>query len=149
MWPPMRAADSVTCGADIGRVVKTGCDRKEGVMSLLYCLFRAVSAAAAISVLLVGPVPAKESLELPLIPGLSTPEHTVDNAADHLDPEQATGRHEHSLVHGKRWMVSAANPLASQAGANMLRKGGSAVDAAIAMQWVLNLVEPQSSGLGG
>ncbi|HLR13082.1 MAG TPA: gamma-glutamyltransferase [Burkholderiaceae bacterium] len=118
-------------------------------MSLLYCLFRAVSAAAAISVLLVGPVPAKESLELPLIPGLSTPEHTVDNAADHLDPEQATGRHEHSLVHGKRWMVSAANPLASQAGANMLRKGGSAVDAAIAMQWVLNLVEPQSSGLGG
>lgn len=45
--------------------------------------------------------------------------------------------------------VSAANPLAVQAGLDVLRQGGSAVDAAVAVQAVLGLVEPQSSGLGG
>ena len=46
-------------------------------------------------------------------------------------------------------MVAAANPLAVAAGVKVLRKGGSAVDAAVAVQAVLGLVEPQSSGLGG
>ena len=46
-------------------------------------------------------------------------------------------------------MVAAANPLAVEAGADMLRRGGSALDAAVAVQAVLGLVEPQSSGLGG
>ena len=50
---------------------------------------------------------------------------------------------------GPKVMVSAANPLAVEAGLNVLRKGGSAVDAAVAIQAVLGLVEPQSSGLGG
>ncbi len=49
----------------------------------------------------------------------------------------------------ERHMVAAANPLAAQAGLEILRAGGSALDAAIATQLVLNLVEPQSSGLGG
>jgi len=43
----------------------------------------------------------------------------------------------------------AANPLATQAGLNVLKRGGSAVDAAIAIQAMLSLVEPQSSGMGG
>src|SRR5678816_894215 len=43
----------------------------------------------------------------------------------------------------------AANPLAAQAGLNVLKRGGSAVDAAIAIQAMLSLVEPQSSGVGG
>ena len=46
-------------------------------------------------------------------------------------------------------MVAAANPLAVDAGLRVLRQGGTAVDAAVAVQAVLSLVEPQSSGLGG
>ncbi|MDD3838848.1 MAG: gamma-glutamyltransferase, partial [Phenylobacterium sp.] len=46
-------------------------------------------------------------------------------------------------------MVAAANPMAVEAGLKVLKAGGSAVDAAIAVQAVLGLVEPQSSGLGG
>jgi gamma-glutamyltranspeptidase/glutathione hydrolase len=52
-------------------------------------------------------------------------------------------------VTSKNWMISAANPLAVQAGADILRRGGSAADAMVAVQTVLGLVEPQSSGLGG
>jgi gamma-glutamyltranspeptidase/glutathione hydrolase len=48
-----------------------------------------------------------------------------------------------------QFMVAAANPHAARAGVEMLRAGGSALDAAIAVQMVLNLVEPQSSGIGG
>ena len=47
------------------------------------------------------------------------------------------------------YMVAAANPHAARAGIEILRAGGSALDAAIAVQMVLNLVEPQSSGIGG
>ena len=64
-------------------------------------------------------------------------------------PEAATASTDKSLVKASKWMVSSANPLASEAGRQILREGGSAVDAAIAMQMVLALVEPQSSGLGG
>ena len=49
----------------------------------------------------------------------------------------------------QREMVVTANPLATEAGADILRQGGTAVDAMIAVQTVLGLVEPQSSGIGG
>jgi len=49
----------------------------------------------------------------------------------------------------QRAMVAAANPIATEAGLKVLREGGSAVDAAVAIQATLGLVEPQSSGLGG
>ena len=47
------------------------------------------------------------------------------------------------------WMVTAAHPLAVEAGARVLQQGGTAADAMVAVQAVLGLVEPQSSGLGG
>ena len=65
------------------------------------------------------------------------------------EPEAATGHSDKSLVTATKHMVVAANPLAAAAGLEILRKGGSAIDAAIATQLVLGLVEPQSSGLGG
>lgn len=62
-------------------------------------------------------------------------------APTHARPVGAT------RAHGP--FVAAANPLAVEAGMRVLRRGGSAVDAAVAIQAVLGLVEPQSSGLGG
>jgi gamma-glutamyltranspeptidase/glutathione hydrolase len=52
-------------------------------------------------------------------------------------------------VGAENWMIAAANPLAVEAGAKILARGGTAADAMIAVQAVLGLVEPQSSGLGG
>ncbi|MBI2754298.1 MAG: gamma-glutamyltransferase [Betaproteobacteria bacterium] len=64
-------------------------------------------------------------------------------------PEAATGRTEKQAVVARRFMIVTANPLATRAGVEVLRAGGGAVDAAIAVQMVLGLVEPQSSGIGG
>ncbi|MCW5591563.1 MAG: gamma-glutamyltransferase [Burkholderiales bacterium] len=64
-------------------------------------------------------------------------------------PEPPTGVAPKALATAKREMVAAGHPLAVEAGLAMLAKGGTAVDAMIATQLVLGLVEPQSSGLGG
>ena len=86
----------------------------------------------------------------PQAPTPSTP--PAPNAAASsapFQPEMATGWQSKTDVVTQRYAVAAANPLATQAGLAMLKAGGSAVDAAIAVQMVLGLVEPQSSGLGG
>lgn len=65
-------------------------------------------------------------------------------------PEVASGyRPGMTTTYGQRHMAAAANPLATEAGREILRAGGSAIDAAIAMQAVLTLVEPQATGIGG
>ncbi|MCO8579814.1 gamma-glutamyltransferase [Burkholderia multivorans] len=64
-------------------------------------------------------------------------------------PELATGWTDKPGWTAQHYMIAAANPLATQAGYEMLKAGGTAVDAAIATQMVLALVEPQSSGIGG
>jgi len=85
----------------------------------------------------------------------STASNLVNGATQHKqvrenrEPEAATGVTKNTVVHGNEYMLASANPYASEAGFNMLEKGGSAIDAAIAVQLVLTLVEPQSSGIGG
>jgi gamma-glutamyltranspeptidase/glutathione hydrolase len=75
------------------------------------------------------------------------PAHAQDTAQK--APEVATGYLDKAGWTARKYMVAAANPLAVEAGYQMLKKGGSAIDAAIATQMVLTLVEPQSSGIGG
>jgi len=74
---------------------------------------------------------------------------SVSVAKETRYPEIGNGRIEQHLVKASEYMVSSANPYASEAGMRILKKGGSAIDAAIAVQMVLNLVEPESSGIGG
>jgi gamma-glutamyltranspeptidase/glutathione hydrolase len=64
-------------------------------------------------------------------------------------PEASSGWTEKAGWPARKFMVAAANPLAVAAGDEILRQGGSAIDAGIATQLVLTLVEPQSSGIGG
>ena len=70
---------------------------------------------------------------------------TLSDAAQAAFDAKAEGR----PAEAKDWMIAAANPLAVEAGARVLGEGGSAADAMVAVQAVLGLVEPQSSGLGG
>lgn len=74
------------------------------------------------------------------------------NPVNFQTPDQPEGASSYNAKPGwstTKFAVAAANPLAAHAGYQILKAGGSAVDAAIAVQMVLTLVEPQSSGIGG
>lgn len=64
-------------------------------------------------------------------------------------PEAASGFAPRPTVAGSAFMAVTANAYATDAAVEILELGGNALDAAVAAQWVLNLVEPQSSGIGG
>ncbi|MCT4656972.1 MAG: gamma-glutamyltransferase [Cohaesibacter sp.] len=70
-------------------------------------------------------------------------------AQEAMQPEETLSISQKKAVKAASFMVSSANPIASQIGYEVLNKGGSAIDAAVAVQIALNLVEPQSSGIGG
>ena len=73
----------------------------------------------------------------------------AQQASDAVAPETPSAVTAQQAVTARRHMVVAANPIAAKAGLDILRSGGNAADALVAVQTVLGLVEPQSSGLGG
>ena len=85
--------------------------------------------------------------ELPDVEDLPDPASIEEASAKSESPKPIEPADEDSWTKGA--MVAAANPQAVEAGLRVLREGGHAVDAAIAVHAVLSLVEPESSGLGG
>ncbi|WP_245832220.1 gamma-glutamyltransferase [Oceanospirillum sanctuarii] len=73
----------------------------------------------------------------------------AQQVADQVAPEAASQRSENRAHIAKDFIVAAANPYAVEAGYQVLKEGGSAIDAMVTVQTVLGLTEPQSSGLGG
>ncbi|HET7528309.1 MAG TPA: gamma-glutamyltransferase family protein, partial [Burkholderiaceae bacterium] len=85
-----------------------------------------------------------------LIACAAAPPRGIDAAdAASLSEEAPSGLNARAGSLSRRYAVAAANPLATEAGDQILKAGGSAIDAAVAVQMVLTLVEPQSSGIGG
>lgn len=98
------------------------------------------------ALLLAGPATAQQAADA--VP----PELTTDLSAPVADPGLRASQLLKSVgrpAKAAHWMISAAHPMAVQAGADVLREGGTAADAMVAAQAMLGLVEPQSSGLGG
>jgi len=95
-----------------------------------------------------GPVLAA-ALVAGMLSACTTGPRTLNYVAPPAQPEAATGTTSKPGWATRTYAVAAANPLATDAGRQVLAAAGSAVDAAIAVQMVLTLVEPQSSGIGG
>ncbi|MEM9973956.1 MAG: gamma-glutamyltransferase [Pseudomonadota bacterium] len=104
------------------------------------------SSVAALG-LLTAPVFAQQTADA-VAPEPDTALSAFDGLSDAASASLAS-KNAGTPVTAENWMVAAANPLAVEAGAAVLRDGGTAADAMVAVQAVLGLVEPQSSGLGG
>ncbi len=93
--------------------------------------------------------PAKRIRAITTVAALGIVLGSCDAAAQPAQPEAASGFAERRAVQARHAMAATANPHATRAAIDILRRGGNALDAAIAAQMVLTLVEPQSSGIGG
>ncbi|MDO5654326.1 MAG: gamma-glutamyltransferase family protein, partial [Brachymonas sp.] len=82
-------------------------------------------------------------------PAVVAPKTTASPGTTPPSPEGSSGWTHKPGWRTQRFAVAAANPIATQAGYDVLRAGGNAMDAVVAVQMVLGLVEPQSSGIGG
>ncbi len=99
---------------------------------------------------LLPPPPTPPDLSCEVVTGSGSVVVGSGLPGDPAAPEPASGyRTGLKAVHAKTFMVVTNTPLASKAGCDVLKAGGSAADAAVAIQGVLGLVEPQSSGIGG
>lgn len=95
-------------------------------------------------------VPAKPKITKPVVPVvIAVPKKPAPVPSEPKSIEVVVLLESQAPTKAKSHMISTANPLATRAGLEILRKGGSAIDAAIAAEMVLTLVEPQSSGIGG
>ncbi len=88
-------------------------------------------------------------IQIYLAIGFSNHAAKAQDVADNVAPEFSSGITKQELVKAQNQMVVSANPYASEAGYQILKNGGNAIDAMVTVQTVLGLVEPQSSGLGG
>lgn len=93
-------------------------------------------------------IPLRRVIELMIVGVLFVTPATAQSS-DVIAPERASGTQVKTITNANRHMVVAAHPLAAEAGLKVLRDGGNAADALVAVQTVLGLVEPQSSGIGG
>jgi gamma-glutamyltranspeptidase/glutathione hydrolase len=110
----------------------------------------AVALASLLTVSLAGCGTTDKGTGSPASSGATPASAPAAQAALPAAPEVSSGYREGMTTsYAQKHMAAAANPLATEAGREILRAGGSAIDAAVAMQAVLTLVEPQATGIGG
>ncbi|MFW2543892.1 gamma-glutamyltransferase [Primorskyibacter sp. 2E107] len=110
-------------------------------------MIRTLLSSVALTAFFLTPSIAQQAADA-VAPETSSDLSAFDTLSDAAQAALAT-KEAGSPTTAQTWMVAAANPLAVEAGAAVLREGGTAADAMVAVQAVLGLVEPQSSGLGG
>jgi len=136
-------ADPLAATSAISTVANATEQRRRGAL--------AVALASLLTVSLAGcGTTGKESGPQGTSAGAAPASAPAAQAALPAAPEVSSGyRPDMTTAYAHKHMAAAANPLATEAGREILRAGGSAIDAAVAMQAVLTLVEPQATGIGG
>lgn len=148
---PMKLLPGLRCGRPLRHLLINALDtagaRRTGALPPPG--IRALGAGLCLCAALAGCSPETGDNTAAQTPNAATPQG-ADTGPGAISGAGASDAIDNSIAdEASEAMVVTANPLASEAGAAVLRAGGSAVDAAVAIESVLSLVEPQSSGLGG